>query len=58
MGQKFVTICVACTKGVTEDQMKYMNGHVFHKECYEKHGDDFLVVNQFIITENNHQRRR
>jgi putative cell wall-binding protein len=45
----FVTICVVCTKGVTRDELKFVNGRVFHPECYEKHGKDFLVVNQDLL---------
>ena len=45
----FVTICVVCGKGVTRDELKYVNGRVFHPECYDKHGNSFLVVNQDLI---------
>ena len=41
MSENFVTFCVACTKGVTKEEMKYIDGRVFHQECYEKHGKDF-----------------
>lgn len=46
MTERFLTICVACTKGVTRDNMQYVNGRVFHPECYQKYGNDFLVVDQ------------
>ena len=45
----FVTICVVCGKGVTRDELKYVNGRVFHPECFDKHGSSFLVVNQDLI---------
>lgn len=45
----FVTICVVCGKGVTRDELKYVNGRVFHPECYEKHGNNFLVLNQDLL---------
>lgn len=45
----FVTICVSCGKGVTRDELKYVNGRVFHPECYEKDGKNFLVVNQDLL---------
>lgn len=45
----FVTICVACNQGVTRDELKYVSGRVFHPECYEKHGKNFLVLNQDLM---------
>ncbi len=48
MGEEYVTICVACTKGVTKENMQYVNGMVFHPECYQKHGKDFHVVDHEV----------
>ena len=41
MADNFVTFCVACTKPVPVEKMKYSDGRVFHKECFEKHGGNF-----------------
>ena len=46
MAEEYIGICAACTKGVTRDTMKYVNGRLFHPECYQKHGKDFLAVDQ------------
>ena len=49
----FVTICVACNKGVTRDDMKYVNGRVFHNECYAKHGNEYVVVDEALLNSSN-----
>jgi len=41
MSENFVTFCVACTKGVTKEEMWYIDGRVFHAKCFAKHGKDF-----------------
>jgi len=41
MVERFVTFCVACTKGVTKEEMWYIDGRVFHAECFAKHGKNF-----------------
>ncbi|KAF6242560.1 hypothetical protein C6988_07740 [Nitrosopumilus sp. b1] len=46
MAEEYIGICAACTKGVTRDNMKYVIGRLFHPECYQKHGKDFLAVDQ------------
>ncbi len=41
MADNFVTFCVACTMPVPVEGMRYYDGRVFHKECFEKHGGNF-----------------
>ena len=48
----FITFCVVCKKGVTHDEMKYVNGRVFHPECFEQHGNEFTVINPDLISKN------
>jgi len=48
----FITFCVVCKKGVTRDEMKYVNGRVFHPECFEQHGNEFTVINPDLLSKN------
>jgi len=48
----FVTFCVACNKGVTQEDMTYQKGKVFHKDCYDKHGSNYPPVNQELLSQN------
>jgi hypothetical protein len=48
----FLTFCVACKKGVTRGEMKYVNGRVFHPACFEQHGNEFTVINPDILSKN------
>jgi len=48
----FITFCVVCKKGVTRDGMKYVNGRVFHPECFDQHGNEFTVINPDILSKN------
>ncbi len=48
----FLTFCVVCKKGVTRNEMKYVNGRVFHPACFEQHGNEFTVINPDILSKN------
>ncbi len=48
----FLTFCVVCKKGVTRDEMKYVNGRVFHPACFDQHGNEFTVINPDILSKN------
>jgi hypothetical protein len=48
----FVTFCAFCTKGVIKEDMVYEKGLVFHKECFNQHGNDFPVVNHDLLSQN------
>jgi len=48
----FITFCVSCKKGVTRNEMKYVNGRVFHPACFEQHGNEFTVINPDILSKN------
>ncbi|ABK77782.1 histone H1 DNA binding protein [Cenarchaeum symbiosum A] len=48
MSENFVTFCVACARGVTKDEMKYVDGRIFHKECYARHGGQIRFPNPEI----------
>lgn len=48
----FITFCVSCKKGVTRNEMKYVNGRVFHPECFEQHGNEFTVINPDLVSKN------
>lgn len=48
----FLTFCVVCKKGVTRNEMKYVNGRVFHPECFEQHGNEFTVINPDLVSKN------
>lgn len=39
-------------KGVTRNEMKYVNGRVFHPECFEQHGNEFTVINPDLVSKN------
>ena len=47
----FVTICVACSQGVTREEMKYVNGQVFHNQCYEQQGKNFVAANEDLLNQ-------
>ncbi len=47
----FVSFCVFCNKGVVKDAMTYQKGKVFHKDCYEKHGNSFPTVNHELLSQ-------
>lgn len=49
----FVSFCVFCNKGVTQQNMTYQKGKVFHKDCYDKHGSSYPELNHEQITQNN-----
>ncbi len=44
----FVSYCVVCNVFLTEDEMVYEKGHVFHKDCFEEHGKDFPEVDHAL----------
>jgi hypothetical protein len=48
----FVTFCAFCTKGVIKEDMIYEKGLVFHKECFNQHGNDFPTVNHDLLSQN------
>ncbi len=48
----FVSFCVACNKGVTQEDMTYQKGKLFHKDCYDKHGSNYPPVNQELLSQN------
>lgn len=48
----FVTFCAFCTKGVIKEDMVYEKGLVFHKECFNQHGNDFPMVNHDLLSQN------
>lgn len=48
----FVTFCAFCTKGVIKEDMAYEKGLVFHKECFNQHGNDFPAVNHDLLSQN------
>lgn len=47
----FVSFCVFCNKGVIKEDMTYQKGLVFHKDCYNSHGNDYPPVNQALLNE-------
>jgi len=47
----FVTFCVGCNKGVISEDMMYEKGRVFHKDCYDKYGENFPAVNQDLLSQ-------
>lgn len=47
----FVTFCVACNKGVITEDMLYEKGKAFHKECFEKFGNNFPTVNPDLLSQ-------
>jgi len=52
----FVSYCVACNVFLTQDEMVYEKGHVFHKDCFEKHGMDFPDVNHELNSLNSNAK--
>src|SRR3990172_4007910 len=47
----FVTFCVVCNKGVISEDMMYEKGRVFHKDCYDKYGENFPAINQDLLSQ-------
>lgn len=47
----FVSFCVFCNRGVINDEMIYQKGKVFHKDCYDKHGNSYPQVDQDLLSE-------
>lgn len=41
----FVSYCVVCNVFLTQEEMVYEKGLVFHKDCFAEHGKDYPVVN-------------
>ncbi len=52
----FVSYCVSCNVFLTQDEMVYEKGLVFHKDCFEKHGIDFPDVNHELNSLNNNTK--
>jgi len=52
----FVSFCVACNKGVTQEDMTYQKGKLFHKDCYDKHGSNYPPVNQELLSQNTNDK--
>ena len=52
----FVSFCVFCNKGVTKDAMTYQKGKVFHKDCYDKHGNSFPAVNHELLSQSSNAK--
>ena len=52
----FVSFCVFCNKGVIKDAMTYQKGKVFHKDCYDKHGNSFPAVNHDLLSQSSNAK--
>jgi hypothetical protein len=52
----FVSYCVVCNVFLTQDEMVYEKGHVFHKDCFEKHGKDFPNINHDLNSLNSNAK--
>jgi len=52
----FVSFCVFCNKGVVKDAMTYQKGKVFHKDCYDKHGNSFPAVNHDLLSQSSNAK--
>ncbi len=46
MAEDYITICTACYKGLTRENLKYENGLAFHPECFEQHGSKFPPIDR------------
>jgi len=46
MAEDYITLCTACSKGLTRENLKYENGLAFHTECFEQHGNKFPPIDQ------------
>ena len=44
MAEDYITLCTACSKGLTRENLKYENGLAFHTECFEQHGNKFPPI--------------
>lgn len=44
MAEDYITLCTACSKGLTRENLKYENGLAFHPECFEQNGSKFLPI--------------
>jgi len=52
----FVSFCVFCNKGVVKEAMTYQKGKVFHKDCYDKHGNSFPAVNHELLSQSSNAK--
>ncbi len=52
----FVSFCVFCNKGVVKEEMTYQKGIVFHKDCYDKHGNSFPAVNHELLSQSSNAK--
>ncbi len=52
----FVSYCVVCKVFLTEDEMMYKKGLVFHKDCFDQHGKEFPEVDQDLINQNSNAK--
>ncbi len=52
----FVSFCVFCNKGVVKDAMTYQKGKVFHKDCYDKHGNSFPAINYELLSQSSNAK--
>ena len=52
----FVSFCVFCNKGVVKEEMTYQKGKVFHKDCYDKHGNSFPAVNHELLIQSSNAK--
>lgn len=52
----FVSFCVFCNKGVVKEEMAYQKGKVFHKDCYDKHGNSFPAVNHELLSQSSNAK--
>ena len=52
----FVSYCVVCKVFLTNDEMLYVKGRVFHKDCFEGHGNEFPDINQDVISLNSNAK--
>jgi hypothetical protein len=52
----FVSYCVVCNVFLTQDEMVYEKGHVFHKDCFESHGKDYPDVNHALNSLNSNAK--
>ncbi len=52
----FVSFCVFCNKGVVKEEMAYQKGKVFHKDCYDKHGNSFPTVNHELLSQSSNAK--
>ena len=48
----FVSYCVVCHVFLTEEEMVYEKGKVFHRTCFEEHGKEYPEINHDLLTQN------